>query len=346
MNLENNPGRTCKVNGKEYIFFSGYSYLGMSHVDAFNNFIKEGIDKYGTLFPSSRNSNTRLHLYEEFEHLLSCLTQMNDTVTFSSGYLAGQSIAQLLRHHKNIFVAPGTHPAINITGVASEYHSFKEWASSIISFITNSDEAEFVLACDSVNILESNIHDFSFVKNLPEGKRIIFLIDDSHGIGILGHDGEGIISILPSHPGLEYLICYSLSKAFNIQGGAVSGSRIWCDRIRSHPNYAGSTSMNPSLVYTFLKSRHLYSEQKLRLERKIAAFIKLNSATSIAGNTNHLPIWICNNRQADELFLEHNIIISSFSYPLPSSKKINRIVINALHTHKDLQECYAVWKQL
>ncbi len=65
--FKSTPGRTCMIDGKEFLFFSGYSYLGMNHVKKFKDFVKEGIDKYGILFPSSRISNTRLKLYEKFE---------------------------------------------------------------------------------------------------------------------------------------------------------------------------------------------------------------------------------------------------------------------------------------
>ena len=42
--LDATPGRSTVVNQKEYLFFSGYAYLGMHHVQAFTELIKEGID--------------------------------------------------------------------------------------------------------------------------------------------------------------------------------------------------------------------------------------------------------------------------------------------------------------
>src|SRR2546428_3454271 len=114
--LNSTPGRTCLINGKEYLFFSGYSYLGINHVKGFTKLVKEGMNKYGVLYPSSRISNTRLKLYEEFENELSSLTGMQDTVSFSSGYLAGKTITDILSSYKNIFVAPNTHPSVSIKG--------------------------------------------------------------------------------------------------------------------------------------------------------------------------------------------------------------------------------------
>lgn len=159
------PGRSCVVNGEEFLFFSGYAYLGMNFVKEFTELVKEGIDKYGVLFPSSRVSNTRLKLYEEFEADLSRLTQMEDSVSFSSGFLAGKTIAEILSSYKNIFIAPGTHPAITPLNRPPADENFNDWAVRATDAINLSSANEFVIIFDSINILTSEIHDLFFLKN-------------------------------------------------------------------------------------------------------------------------------------------------------------------------------------
>lgn len=342
--FKNTPGRTCRIDGKEFLFFSGYSYLGMNHVKKFTNLVKEGIDKYGILFPSSRISNTRLKLYEKFEDRLSKITGMEDTVSFSSGYLAGKTIADILSLCKNIFVAPGTHPAIQIEKrLQTNSSNFYDWKLEITETINSSDETEFVLIADSVNIFKAIIHDFLFTQNISASKKITFLIDDSHGIGIVGKKGEGIISRLPKNKNIEFIICYSLSKAFNIEGGAVSCSKARANKLREHPNYTGSTAISPALMHTFIKSEKLYALQREKLFKNIL-FLKNNLPASLIKTNYNLPIFICKDdslpdaqEDAESFFYKKGIIISSFGYPDPASPKINRIVINALHTKKDLQ---------
>ena len=335
--FENTPGRKCVIDGKEFLFFSGYSYLGMNFVKKFTNLVKEGIDNYGILFPSSRISNTRLKLYQKFEDRLSKLTGMEESVSFSSGYLGGKTIADILSSYKNILIAPGTHPAINIaTAQKGNSTNFNDWKNEVVDHINFSDENEFVLLSDSVDILNARVHHFSFVENIRPFKKIIFLIDDSHGIGILGKNGEGIISHLPKTDNVEYLVCYSLSKAFNIEGGAVSCSKDWANKLRQHPNYAGSTAISPALMYAFTKSKKLYAVQREKLLRNIK-FIKKHLPPSILNHDFDIPVFICEDEN-DEQFYQHEIIISSFGYPDPSSKKINRVVINALHTKSDLRK--------
>ena len=333
--LERTPGRTCMLDGKEFLFFSGYSYLGMNHVKEFTELVKEGIDKYGILFPSSRISNTRLKLYQKFETGLSEITGMEDTVSFSSGYLAGKTIADILSSNKNILVAPGTHPAIKLaTTTKINAEDFSEWKNEVPYLINSLEENEFVLLADSVDILKAIVHNFSFVKNIDATKKIIFLIDDSHGIGILGKNGEGIIPELPQQKNIEYIICYSLSKAFNIEGGAVSCSKKYSEKLRQHPNYTGSTAISPSLVHAFLRSKKLYTDQRKRLIKNIN-YVKKHLPSYLTKHDSSLPIFIC--KDTEDAFFEKKIIISSFGYPDPTSKKINRVVVNALHTKKDLQ---------
>lgn len=347
--LKNTPGRTCIVDGKEFLFFSGYSYLGMNHVKEFTDLVKEGIDKYGILFPSSRISNTRLNLYEKFESRLSKITGMEDTVSFSSGFLAGKTIADILSSYKNILVAPGTHPAINIaTTTKINPADFSDWKNEVPYFINSSEEDKFVLLADSVDILKATVHNFSFLKNIDSSKKIIFLIDDSHGIGILGENGEGITADLPQQKNIEYIICYSLSKAFNIEGGAVSCSKSWAGKLRQHSNYTGSTASSPAFIYAFMRSKKLYSDQRRKLIKNIN-FFKKNFPATLTKHDSPLPIFICKNvmlptgpSNAEEVFLQEGIIISSFGYPDPSSEKINRIVVNALHTKKDLRKLCSI----
>ncbi len=336
--LKNTPGRTCIVDEKEFLFFSGYSYLGMNHVKKFRDLVKEGIDKYGIIFPSSRISNTRLKLFEKFENRLSEITGLDETVSFSSGFLAGKTISDILSSYKTIFVAPGTHPAINIeTTQKFKGLNFNDWKNKVVELINSSPEEEFVLLSDSVDILKAEVNNFSFLENIDPVKKIILLIDDSHGMGILGKNGEGIIAELPKKENTEYIISYSLSKAFNIEGGAVSCSKIWSNKLRQHPNYTGSTAISPSLMHAFIKSKKIYALQRKKLIRNINS-IKKQLPPALVNHDFNIPLFVCANENAENLFYKNGIVISSFGYPHPSSPKINRIVINALHTKKDIKK--------
>jgi 7-keto-8-aminopelargonate synthetase-like enzyme len=51
-----------------------------------------------------------------------------------------------------------------------------------------------------------------------------------------------------------------------------------------------------------------------------------------------LPVYRLPEETDEEYFSKEGIIISSFAYPDPAGKKINRAVLNAIHTQDDLQK--------
>ena len=316
--LQNNPGRTAIVKGKEYLFFSGYSYLGMHHIRQFVQLVREGLDKYGWMFPSSRISNTQLDLFDRFEAKLSEITGSEDTVCFSSGFLAGRSVAELLQG-SGYSCAPGTHPAICIQKTIDQ--DFNRWLENI--------DAHSVLAFDSVNPLKAQINDVSFLDKLEPTTCVI---DDSHGIGII-NNGDGISRSLPAKH--DYLITYSLSKAFNITGGAVSCSKEMANKLRASSAYTASTSIVPAFAYAFLEGQLLYQEQRKKLLENITLFKTLTN--NVFQNNPALPVFVLPSPVNEEKLEDAGFIISSFAYPDPNGKKIQRVVINALHTADDLE---------
>ena len=341
--LHQAPGRTVRTNGKEYLFFSGYSYLGMGHVTEFTELAKEGINKYGLLYPSSRVSNTRLELYSTFENILSKLAGTEETVTFSSGYLAGRAIADLVTtHNKQVFTAPNTHPAIQC-GIQLPNG---DWKNQLVKTINQSTLNSFVLCMDGVSPLTATVANFSFLYELNADKHLTCIIDDSHGIGLLGPIGNGISHLLPQLFNVDFIITYSLSKAFHINGGAISCSKRIAKLLRQSPYYSGSTAISPAMVYAFIEGQALYHRQLKKLQENIDDFIKVINDIGGIYFYPHLPVFVLKEKWDQSLFDLHHIIISSFAYPDPLGSKVNRVVLNALHTKKDLFKLSCVINQL
>lgn len=334
--LHQTPGRTAKVNDKEFLFFSGYAYLGMNHEPNFLELLYEGIERYGATFPSSRISNTCLTIYAETEKILSGITHTSDTVLFQSGFTAGKAAVEVIDANSTIFQSSFCHPAIRIKNNSNL--QFADWAIETTNTInTNKYSSLPVILSDSVNQLTAEVYDFSFLTKIQQ--KIICIIDDSHGMGLLGNQGEGISSRLPRHENIEYIITYSLSKAMNIQAGAISCSnKNTAEKIRKTSWYTAVTPPSPAMLYTFSKSSELYQQQRILLnQQKIVLQNLLANHKEIRFHID-LPVFILPEELDEDHFSKKNIIVSSFAYPDPKGKKINRAVINALHTDDDLQQ--------
>lgn len=329
--LEQKPGRTTIINGKEYLFFSGYSYLGLGCDEEFLRLIHEGIEHYGVVYPSSRISNTPLHLYTAFEEKLAQLTSSKACAVFSSGFLSARTAVEIVAEEMNVYYRYPAHPA------SSHHHNAIRIQESWDDFLQQRKEKgewTFGLMADSINPTPGVFTDFSFLQSVPKEFKIVLIIDDSHGIGWLGTNGEGIISrlSLPGH--VELLLNFSLSKAFHLNAGAICGSDYWIQKAKQHVNFTTSTPPMPALAHAFVKGDSVFDEQRKKLAININSLRKLTAAYTFVAN-EETPVFVINKPSAAEMLLNQQILISSFGYPKPENNKVNRVVVNALHTIED-----------
>lgn len=349
------PGRTAIIEGRSFLFFSGFSYLGMHASPAFRELLSAGTARFGTVYPSSRISNLQLRLYEELEHALATLLHRQSALCFSSGYLAAQAAVTYAHGKGELLYAPGAHPAIRYPGAQLPEGSVQDWLSNVVDMVNQGDDHRYVLVCDAVHPLTATIHDFSPLQLIR--KKVLVLLDDSHGVGLLGDDGEGIAASLPENPALHYLITASLAKAFSLEGGFIAGHAADIAAIRKLPLFTASTPMIPANAYAFLHAREVFATARRTLRQRIQAFANLTAGIPALQHTHPLPVFAIRETATDkqtqqderhtvqldthqhiyEYLLNLDTLISSFAYPDPQGARINRIILSALHTPSDLE---------
>jgi 7-keto-8-aminopelargonate synthetase-like enzyme len=333
------PGRTAVTTQGEWLFFSGYSYLGIQKVPAIASAAAQAFEQFGWLYPSARISNTPLQIFEQTEAALSQLTGMPHTVLFNNGFAAGQAAIASMEPDSRLFCSPCCHPAI---AAGSKFEgSFADWTRYCVQQINASGHSRpTYLLTDAVNPLTAEVFDFSFLTAINHP--VVCIIDDSHGIGLLGQHGEGISSLLPRLPHVEYVITYSLSKAMHLPGGAIGCSQP--NRAMALKNtswFAATTPPSPAPLQVWLQHQPIYIEQ-LQLVRANAQYLrqKIGHLPGV-GHHPQLPVFVLPPQLDAAFFSHYHMLISSFSYPNPAGTPLNRIVVSALHTHSDLDSVAA-----
>jgi 8-amino-7-oxononanoate synthase len=332
--LEQKPGRTAIIDGTEYLFFSGYSYLGLGCHEGFLQLIEQGIREYGVVYPSSRISNTPLSLYSDFEKKLAALTSTEDAAVFSSGFLSARTAVEIAAQEMNVYAQLPVHPA------SSQYHQVKIIDQPWLVFLQEKEKAgeyRFALVADSINPTPGRFTDFDFLKTLPPTFNITLIIDDSHGIGWLGDKGQGICSLLQLPSNVEVLLNFSLSKAYHLNAGAICGSAKWIRAAKEHINFTTSTPPMPALAHAFLHADAITGQQRIILHQNIEYLQNLVATTTFAANEG-TPVFMVHKQSVAPYLLQNKIIISSFGYPHPLDNPVNRVVVNALHTKSDLEK--------
>lgn len=332
--INDKPGRTITVEGKEYLFFSGFSYLGVTSSEEMQRHLSEGTERYGSVFPSSRIGNVQLDLFEQFEALLSQNTGLPASVSFASGYLAAQAALAYAITRGKLFYTPHAHPSLRVNGLPAPAAEKSNWVPDAVRQINAAPDNTYTVVGDTIDPLLGRVHDFTWLRSVT--KEITLLLDDSHGNGILGSGGEGVTGTLSLPENIKYIICYSLAKASGIAGGAISASLETITGIKKMPHFTAATGISPANAYAYMQLQALYRKRRIRLAENIAYLRKKQAIPAVFDNDERLPVFFSKSPKLYSHCLENRLLLSSFSYPGENDPLVTRAVISSLHTKSDL----------
>ncbi|WP_373520052.1 aminotransferase class I/II-fold pyridoxal phosphate-dependent enzyme [Aquiflexum sp.] len=341
--LNSRINRTVNYQGSEYLFFSGTAYLGMGNVPEFEKLIIEGITKYGISHGMSRINNVRLHVYHQFETFFAERAGAEKSLVWSSGFLAGMAAVQFLaKQADHIYVGPDTHPAILPEGITPDpFSDHITWAEYCIKSSEELPSSKILILANAVDPLKPTVHQFDWIKDLPDKHDYTLLIDDSHAFGVLGNGIYGTYSKWKHLP-VRLLVSGSLNKGLSLPAGILLGDSTTIDKIAAINIFRSSSPPAPGYLQAFLQAEHLYQVQQQKLTENIRLFQNLISDLNCFNYTETYPVFSFQDQSWPEILFQNGILISSFPYPNPTDPLTNRIVVSAAHHPADLIRLHKV----
>lgn len=328
------PGRIARLNGEDWLYFSGTSYLGMVQNTDFQKLICKKVLQYGAHFGGSRLSNLKFKIYEEVEQYLANWTGAEAALTISSGSLAGQLVVKILQNKGKFYFAPGVHPALFGEGDYAE-SSFEKWQDCMLEEAKRGEP--MVLFSNTLDPLRAKAFDFSWLFQIPKETPVTLVLDDSHGIGVIGKSGTGTFSTLQMPENVELIVITSLGKALAIPGGLILGSKHLIQNIWQSPYFGGASPVSPAYLAAFLEAGSLYQNARQKLYNNINIFHNATKAQGLFESFANYPVFYTPNNKLADYLQHHKILISSFPYPTPQDDRITRVVLNAAHTKEDIE---------
>ena len=329
------PGRELTIQGKKYLYFGGTSYLGLQTDEEFQNILIKNIRKYGTNYGASRNSNIRLSVFEEAERQLAKITRCEAALTLSSGYLTGQFVAQYFNTPDYVFYyAPNTHSAL-YNSHNKPFTNFSDLNEAVHKHLSSSKNSVPVVFLDSIDFKGCNYPKFEGLQSLPLDK-LILIVDDSHGIGIIGENGEGAYNRLSEFKTKELIVCCSLGKSYGIQAGAVLGNTTRIQKFKKTAFFGGASPASPANVATFIESQAIYKTKRELLHKNIGLFKTLVQNISYFSTIQGHPSFSFQDPHLTRFLEKKRISLSNVNYPEESASVMSRIVISSHHSQGDI----------
>jgi len=322
-------GREIQAGGQRWLFFGGTAYLGLQQHPRMLDLYVQGMQQYGLNNGTSRNNNVQFAVYPEVETALANRFGSAAALITSSGYLAAQMAVKYLAGTATTLYAPATHPALWLNENPGVSGNFIDWALQTVAQINKSEQNNFLIISNTLNNLLPELYDFSAFKNILPEKKVHFLLDDSHGIGVLT-DQQWI----PDHPGFSITVVASLAKGLGTDAGVVLSDAATIAGLKRSPIYLGASPPSPAAMHALLLAAPICKEQLEKLQQNMQYFEK--HCTAVCQYTPGFPVYYFPEAGLFEKLLEKKIVISSFHYPLPTDPELNRVVISSLHTLQDI----------
>ena len=247
-----NPYYNIIPEGK-YIDLASNNYLGLAAHDSVKQSAIDAILKYGASMCGTPVATGYIDLFQKLERRLSGFVGLPETIIFPSCYQANNGLFSAI-------AAPGDLIIVDRDAHSSLIQGIKAVGCKIVPFLHNDmDHLERILlrskgykqtfiVTESVFSTEGSIAPVAEIEKLCVKYNATAVVDDSHGIGVLGKRGGGVLA----HFGIKDftgIYTASLGKAMANNGGMISGRHEIISYLRYYcPQLVYSTAITPATL--------------------------------------------------------------------------------------------------
>jgi glycine C-acetyltransferase len=334
--------------------FCANNYLGLANHPEVVKAAHEALDRWGYGLASVRFICGTQSIHAELERGISDFLGTEETILYNSCFDANGGLFETLLDEQDAVISDELNHASIIDGIRLckakrlRYRNgdMKDLETQLQAAIPHSRRV--LIATDGVFSMDGYIAKLEEICDLADRHGALVMVDDSHGVGVLGPTGRGSPEYHDVTQRID-LVTGTLGKALGgACGGYTSGRRemIQWLRQRSRP-YLFSNSLPPTITAVTLKVLQLLKQSdglRRTLFDNTAWFrerLQEEGFQIKAGEHPIVPVMIGDAAKALQLanaLLEKGIYVIAFSYPVvPKDKARIRVQLTAAHTRSDLE---------
>ncbi len=252
--MEGPPGALTHIDGREYLYFGGTSYLGLAGDAEVIDAACAALRRYGVHTSTSRSGYGNSPLTLEVERLAAEFFGTAGAFYYPSGYAGNHILIQAVADRADVVLADEmAHfclaEASQLLGQAPvrfRHRDADDLRQKLHEHVPRGKRP--LVLTDGVFALTGAVAPLDhYVEALRDYGTATLLVDDAHGIGTIGQRGRGSLEHLgmwredvnadPARGGVGLYVCGTLSKAIGGFGGVLPGSLALLDRVRATSHY-------------------------------------------------------------------------------------------------------------
>jgi glycine C-acetyltransferase len=362
------------IDGRKMVQFCSCSYLGLSNHPFLLEAAKEAIDKYGVGTTSSGIISGYTDVHRDAEEAIANFMGSESAIFFNSVTLTSQGIITTVVSPPLAAIFPGLIPDLSDTAVFSDEENHASLFDAVKlarpnksyfyrhcdmnhleDLLKRSNRKHRLIVTDGYFSMAADLAPLPEIADLAEKYGALLMVDDAHGSGVLGPNGQGSAE----HFGVENRIHFlvgSFSKGFGVRGGFTIGDETFMKYLRvSSRGYVFSATLPPSIPAAAIKAMEIATEEPwrraslLKNASTIREGLKQNGFT-VLGDYHVVP-WLIGDEEKtkaiDRELRNSAILAPCVRYPaVPKGKALIRFMPTANHTQKQIENLIDVCTKL
>ena len=333
LTLESPQGAVVRMAGRgDVLVLSSNNYLGLANHPEVVGAGIDGLERYGAGTASVRFIGGTFEPHLALERALADLSGTEAALTYVSCWNANEAVIPSLTDDSTVILTDELNhasliDAIRLSRPAKKVIYPHSDMSALRDALTDAPRAvRKLVVTDGVFSMEGDLAKLPEIVELARAHGAVVVVDDSHGVGVLGETGRGTVE----HYGLlgeVDVITGTLGKALGgAAGGYVAASAEVCDVLaqRSRPQLF-SNALPPTVACSALRAVELMLEQPellARLRENTRVFREMLTEAGyrpLEGEAAIIPIIIGETSEAMALsvrLLDEGVFVTGFGFPV------------------------------
>jgi 8-amino-7-oxononanoate synthase len=340
------------VDGRPMLAFCSNDYLGLANHPEVVKALQAGAETYGVGSGAAHLISGHSRPHHALEEELAEFTGRPRALLFATGYMANLGvISALLGRGDWLFEDRLNHASLVDAGLLSRASLRRYQHADVESLkqqLDSAEQGERLIATDGVFSMDGDIAPLPELARLAKKTAAWLMVDDAHGLGVLGEAGQGSLSHFNLNNEDVPILMGTLGKAFGTSGAFVAGSEELIESlIQQARSYIYTTAPPPAVAEATRASLRLAKQESWRREwlkelisrfRTAATELDLPLMASVtpiqpilAGSAQRALAW---SRQ----LAADGILVTAIRPPtVPEGGARLRITFSASHTEQQLE---------
>ena len=345
-------GPRIVIAGSALLNFASNDYLGLAQHPALRAALMRGATEWGVGATAAHLLGGHRREHAALEEKLAQWTGRERALLFSTGYMANLGVLSSLIGEGDMCVQDKLNHACLIDGARLAGCELKRYVHADIDSArrqlqSRPDDAA-LLATDGVFSMDGDVAPLRELAALCKSEHATLMIDDAHGLGVLGHEGSGSVSAAKLTQDEAPVLMATLGKAIGVYGAFVAGSTTLIDGLlqfaRTHVFTTAPAPALAAAASAAIDIARFESWRREKLQRLIAHFRHGAAARAIALPSSTTPIQpVLIGSSADALDISRRLEANGFFVPairpptVPNGEARLRVALSAAHSESDVE---------